>query len=161
MPKKIDPELRARAVRLLREHNGECQNVTAASIAVAKQLGVSQESVRRWVTQAAVDGGTRPGVSTEELAEIRRLKAENKRLRESNEIVKAASNPPVHTPSRRAVRFVDRALAVARVPGERTGGGVTTTGSDQYARVTTLDWQDRTVHLQATNVRHALVQAPA
>ncbi|GAA4850344.1 transposase [Luteimicrobium xylanilyticum] len=91
MPKKIDPELRARAVRLVSDHLGEYQNLTAATIAVAKQLGVSRESVRRWVAQAAVDDGDRPGVSTEELAEIRRLKAENKRLREANEILKAAS----------------------------------------------------------------------
>lgn len=42
MPKKIDPELRARAVRLVNEHLGEYQNVTAASVAVAKQLGVSR-----------------------------------------------------------------------------------------------------------------------
>ncbi|HEY0217363.1 MAG TPA: IS3 family transposase, partial [Cellulomonas sp.] len=55
MPKKIDPELRARAVRLVREHAGEYQNVTAASVAVAQQLGVSRESVRRWVAQAGVD----------------------------------------------------------------------------------------------------------
>jgi transposase-like protein len=91
MPKKIDPELRARAVRLVRDHAGEYQNLTAATIAVAKQLGVSRESVRRWVAQAEVDDGGRPGTSTEELAEIRTLKAENKRLREANEILKAAS----------------------------------------------------------------------
>ena len=46
MPKKIDPELRARAVRLVSDHAREYQNVTAASVAVAKQLGVSRESVR-------------------------------------------------------------------------------------------------------------------
>ncbi|GAA4834848.1 transposase [Luteimicrobium xylanilyticum] len=91
MPKKIDPELRARAVRLVGDHASEYQNLTAATIAVAKQLGVSRESVRRWVAQAGVDDGTRPGVTSEELAEIRKLKAENKRLREANEILKAAS----------------------------------------------------------------------
>ena len=39
MPKKIDPELRARAVRLVTEHRGEYQTLTAASRAVAKQFG--------------------------------------------------------------------------------------------------------------------------
>jgi len=47
MPKEIDPELKARAVRLVSEHAGQYQNVTAASVAVAKQVGVSRESVRR------------------------------------------------------------------------------------------------------------------
>ncbi|SDS75704.1 hypothetical protein SAMN04489860_2291 [Paraoerskovia marina] len=73
----------------------------------------------------------------------------------------ALGNPAVRTPSRRAVRFADRANAVVRTPSARAGAGVTSTGADQYARVTTLDWQDRVVHLQATNVRHTLVQAPA
>lgn len=92
MPKKIDPELRARAVRLGREHAGEYQNVTAASVAVAQQLGVSRESVRRWVAQAGVDAGDRPGVTSEELEEIKRLKAENRRLREDVAILKAATS---------------------------------------------------------------------
>ncbi len=92
MPKKIDPELKARAVRLVREHAGQYQNVTAASVAVAKQLGVSRESVRRWVAQDEVDAGTRPGTTSEESAEVRRLKAENKRLREDVAVLKAATS---------------------------------------------------------------------
>lgn len=92
MPKKIDPELRARAVRLVREHRGEYPTLTAASLAVAKQLGVGKETVRRWVIQAEVDDGQRPGVSTEEAEEIKRLKAENRRLREDVAILKAATS---------------------------------------------------------------------
>ena len=92
MPKKIDPELRARAVRLVGDHLGEYPNVTAASVAVAKQLGVSRESVRRWVAQAQVDAGDRPGVTSEELEEIKRLKAENRRLREDVAVLKAATS---------------------------------------------------------------------
>ncbi|QAY68637.1 hypothetical protein ET471_00060 [Xylanimonas protaetiae] len=90
-PKRTDPELKARAVRLVTNHLGEYPSLTAASAAVAKQLGVGKEPVRRWVVQAQVDGGSRPGVTTEESAEIKKLKAENKRLREANEILKAAS----------------------------------------------------------------------
>ena len=59
--------------------------------AVAGQLGMSRETLRRWITQAEVDDGARPGVTTAEAEEIRRLKVENKRLREANEILKAAS----------------------------------------------------------------------
>jgi len=54
---------------------------------VAKQLGVGKESVRRWVIQSLVDGGQRADASTEEVAEIRALKAENRRLREGVEIL--------------------------------------------------------------------------
>ena len=91
MPKKIDPELKARAVRLVVEHRGEYPNLTAAAAAVAKQVGVGKESVRRWVIQAEIDAGTRDGVTTEESEEIRRLKVENRRLREDVAILKAAA----------------------------------------------------------------------
>jgi transposase len=91
MPKKIDEELRARAVRLVNDHLGEYQNMTAACAAVAKQVGVGKESVRRWVVQDQVDGGQRSGTTTGETAEVKKLKAENRRLREDNAILKAAT----------------------------------------------------------------------
>ena len=91
MPKTYDPEFKARAVRLVRDHLADYGSVTAASFAVGAQLGVSRETLRRWVVQAQVDGGIRPGVTTTEAEEIRRLKAEVKRLREAKEILKAAS----------------------------------------------------------------------
>jgi len=91
MPKKIDPEVRARAVRLVADHLGEYPSLTAASAAVAKQVGVGHETVRRWVLQSQVDGGLRGGATTEELAEIRKLKAENRRLREDVDILRAAT----------------------------------------------------------------------
>ncbi|QBF47641.1 IS3 family transposase [Janibacter limosus] len=92
MPKKIDPELRARAVRLVTEHQQEYPSVTEAMVAVSKQLGVSRESVRRWVSQADIDAGRREGVSSQEHQEIKRLKAENRRLREDVAVLKAATN---------------------------------------------------------------------
>ena len=91
MPKKIDEELKARAVRLVQDHLGECPSVTAASAAVAKQVGVGKESVRRWVIQAQVDGGQRQGATSEELAEIKALKAKVRRLEEDNAILKSAT----------------------------------------------------------------------
>jgi transposase-like protein len=91
MPKKIDDELKARAVRLVNEHRGEYSSLTAAAAVVAKQLGVGKESVRRWVIQSQIDGGQRQGATTEELAEIKALKAENRRLREDVEILRGAT----------------------------------------------------------------------
>ena len=91
MPMTYDPEFKARAVRLVRDHLADYGSVTAASFAVGAQLGVSRETLRRWVAQAEVDDGARPGLTTAEADELRRLRAENKRLREANEILKAAS----------------------------------------------------------------------
>ena len=55
------------------------------------KLGVGAETLRKWVLQAQVDTGQRSGPTSDELAEIRRLKKENAELREANEILKAAS----------------------------------------------------------------------
>ncbi|NDK91254.1 hypothetical protein GYA93_16940 [Gordonia desulfuricans] len=92
MPKNIDPEVKARALRMLAEHGGEYSSTTAAAAAIAKKLGVGRETVRRWAVQAEVDAGRRPGASSAELAELKRVKAENKRLREDIEVLEAATS---------------------------------------------------------------------
>jgi transposase len=58
---------------------------------VARQLGIGTESLRNWVNQAEVDGGQRPGVTTEERRRIAELEREVRELRRANEILKAAS----------------------------------------------------------------------
>ncbi len=55
-------------------------------------VGVGKESVRRWVRQTEVDSGQRPGMTTEELEEIKKLDAENRRLREDVAILRAATS---------------------------------------------------------------------
>ena len=90
-PRSTTRSSKARAVRLVRDHLDDYGSVTAASVAVGAQLGVARESLRRWITQAEVDDGGRPGVSIAETEEIRRLKAENRRLAEANSILRAAS----------------------------------------------------------------------
>jgi transposase len=91
MPKKINPELRARAVRVVQDHQEDYPSVTAVARAVAKQLGLGRETVRRWVRQADIDAGGRPGLTSVEHAEIKRLKAENRRRREDVEILRSAT----------------------------------------------------------------------
>jgi len=59
---------------------------------VAELLGVGTgETIRHWVVQAEIDAGTRPGMTSEESAEVKRLKRENQELRRANAILKAAS----------------------------------------------------------------------
>lgn len=92
MPKKIDCAVRDRAVRLVREHRSEYPSLAAAAAAVARGVGVGHESVRRWVMQADIDDGTRDGVTSVDHAEIKKLKAENTRLREDVAILRAATS---------------------------------------------------------------------
>ena len=86
------PELRARAIRMVAEVKADYPSEWAAIGAVAQKLGIgSTETLRKWIRRAEVDGGTRPGLTSEEHAEIKRLKREVAELRRANEILKAAS----------------------------------------------------------------------
>ncbi|HEU4513426.1 MAG TPA: hypothetical protein VFR87_10020 [Nocardioidaceae bacterium] len=73
------------------DHRQDYPSDTALAEAVAKKVGVGRETARRWLVQADINTGTRPGVTSDEQAEIKRLKAEVKKLREDNEILKAAT----------------------------------------------------------------------
>jgi len=92
MPKKYDEEFKARAVRLVGDHAEEYDTRTACITAVAKRLGVSYESLRRWVNQGEVDTGVREGVPSDTARELRELKRKNRELEETIEILKAATS---------------------------------------------------------------------
>jgi transposase len=84
--------LRERAVRLVFESKDDYPSEYEAIRTVAAKVGIgSTETLRKWVRRAEVDGGTRPGKTSSELAEIRELKREVAELRRANEILKAAS----------------------------------------------------------------------
>ncbi len=91
MPRQFPPEFRQRALRMLEESLADHETEYAAIRHVADRLGIGPESLRRWRRQSQVDSGSRPGVSSAEAAEIRRLKKENAELRRANEILKTAS----------------------------------------------------------------------
>ncbi len=85
-------ELRERAVLMVAEVRAEYSSEWAAIVAVAKRLGIgSAETLRKWVRQAGIDAGNRPGVTGQESADLRKLRAEVRELRRANEILKAAS----------------------------------------------------------------------
>lgn len=86
------PEMRERAVRMVQELTETRGSQWAAIEVVTEQLGIgTHETVRRWVRRAEVDAGQRPGVSSDEQAELKRLRRENFELRRANEILKTAS----------------------------------------------------------------------
>ena len=90
--KRYPAELKQRAVRMYAEIRRDQVTDWAAMARVAELLGISTaETVRKWVRQAEIDQGERPGMSSEESAEIRRLKRENAELKRANAILKAAS----------------------------------------------------------------------
>ena len=91
-PSKYPRELRERAVRLVVESKDDYPSEFEAIRTIASQLGIgSTETLRKWVRRAEIDGGTRPGKTSEEIAEIRDLKKENAELRRANAILKSAS----------------------------------------------------------------------
>ncbi len=85
---KAQKEQAVRLVRQIREETGERHGAVQR---VARQLGFGVETVRKWVNQADIDAGDRPGVTSEDNAKIRRLEQEVRELRRANEILKSAS----------------------------------------------------------------------
>jgi transposase len=89
--RKYPEELRERAVKMvseIREREGKGRGEIAR---VARQLGIHPEALRTWIRQAEIDGGTRPGTTTEDSRRIAELEREVRELRRANEILKAAS----------------------------------------------------------------------
>jgi transposase len=88
---KYSAETRRRAVELVFETEKDHPSQWAAICSVAAKVNVTGETLRKWVRQAETDAGKRPGVSSEESAELKKLRRENVELRRANEILKAAS----------------------------------------------------------------------
>ncbi len=89
--KRYAPEVRERAVRMVRDHEGAHASEGAAITSIAEKLGCSAETLRKWVRQAERDEGLRPGVTTDEQQRLRELERENYELRRANEILRKAS----------------------------------------------------------------------
>ena len=88
---KFSPEVRERAVRLVREQRNEHPSLWAAVESIAAMIGCSPQTLHEWVKRDQVDQGERPGVTTDERERVKVLERENKELRRANEILKLAS----------------------------------------------------------------------
>ena len=91
MASRYDENTKARAVRLVREHAGDYETERAAMKAISARLGMSAETLRKWVRQAEVDAGVAPGMTTDAAREIRDLRRKCKELESTVEILKAAT----------------------------------------------------------------------
>jgi transposase len=81
---RYDASTKAKAIRLVREHAGDYPTQWAAITAVSGRLGMSAETLRKWIRQAEVDEGKAPGVSSAESAEIRELRRKNRELEQNH-----------------------------------------------------------------------------
>src|SRR5215813_126010 len=87
---KFSPELRCRAVRLVR-HEHEHASRWAAIVSVSAKIGCTAQTLLDWVKKAEVDSGKRAGVPTDMAEKLKALERENRELRQANEILRKAS----------------------------------------------------------------------
>ncbi len=85
MANRYSPEVRARAVRMVFEHQGSYETQAGAIAAIAPKIGCIPQTLSGWVKQAEKDSGMRGGVTTEERDRIKTLGRENRELRHANE----------------------------------------------------------------------------
>ena len=89
---RYTPEFKAKAVRLLAESRSSYSSEPNAIYAVAKDLGIALESLRRWRNQSDATVAEETRQSAEDaMAELKKLRAENAQLRRANEILTTAS----------------------------------------------------------------------
>ena len=89
--KRYSPEVRERAVRLVREAEQEHDSQWAAIQSIASKIGCTHETLRRWVRQSEKDRGERAGLTSDEKALLKQLQRENRELKQANEILRKAS----------------------------------------------------------------------
>jgi transposase len=93
MPRKskYSPEVRERAVRLVAESLPSHESEWAAITSIAKKMGCTAETLRKWVRRVERDSGKREGVTAAEKQRVKELERENRELRRANEILRKAS----------------------------------------------------------------------
>ncbi|MGO2030713.1 MAG: transposase [Glutamicibacter ardleyensis] len=91
MSKQYTPEVKNRAVANAVERLDRYKSVYATCADMAPNLNIGKETLRRWIIQAQVDAGEHTGPTSDELAEIKALKAKVRDLEEANVILKQSA----------------------------------------------------------------------
>ena len=88
---RFSSEVRARAVRMVLDHEREHRSRWATVSSIAAKIGCTAQSLNEWVKKAEVDSGTRAGLPTEVAEKLKALERENRELRQANAILRKAS----------------------------------------------------------------------
>ncbi|MCF3643376.1 IS3 family transposase [Rhizobium sp. TRM95111] len=113
---KFSPEVRARAVRMVTEHEAEHPSRWAAVSSIAAKIGCSAHTLHEWVKKAEVDSGKRAGLPSDVAEKMKALERENRELRQANEILRKASayfaNGGARAPTEAMISFIDEHRSV-------------------------------------------------
>lgn len=88
---KYSPEVRERAVRMVREHQGQYESRWAVVVSISAKVGCTAQTLNEWVKKAEIDSGQRAGTPSEMTEKMKALERENRELRQANEILRKAS----------------------------------------------------------------------